>query len=61
MLSNPILEDYDAVIHRYLPIDIAFIKAYGILFKQGSLFTFDEHTEKFLSLLDNNIGRVTAK
>jgi Est1 DNA/RNA binding domain len=60
-LFNPILEDHDAVIHRCLPIDIAFIKAHGILFKQGSLSTFDEHTEKFLSLLDNNIGRVTAK
>jgi hypothetical protein len=60
-LFNPILEDHDAVIHRCLPIDIAFIKAHGILFKQGSLSTFDEHTDKFLSLLDNNIGRVTAK
>jgi hypothetical protein len=60
-LFNPILEDHDAVIHRCLPIDIAFIKAHGILFKQGPLPTFDEHSEKFLSLLDNNIGRVTAK
>jgi Est1 DNA/RNA binding domain len=60
-LFNPILEDHDAVIHRCLPIDIAFIKAHGTLFKQGSLSTFDEHAEKFLSLLDSNIGRVTAK
>jgi Est1 DNA/RNA binding domain len=60
-LFSPILEDHDAVIHRCLPIDIAFIKTHGILFKQRSLSTFDEHTDKFLSLLDNNIGRVTAK
>jgi Est1 DNA/RNA binding domain len=58
---NPILEDSDAVIHRCVPIDIAFIKAHGILFKQGSLSTLDEHAEKFLFLLDHNIGRVTAK
>jgi hypothetical protein len=60
-LFNPILEDHDTIIHRCLPIDIAFVKAHGILFKQGSLSTFDEYTDKFLSLLDNNIGRVTAK
>ncbi len=60
-LFNPILEDHEAVIHRCLPIDVAFIKAHGILFKQGDIGVYYSHTEKFLSLLDNNIGRVTAK
>jgi Est1 DNA/RNA binding domain len=60
-LFNPISEDHDAIIHRYLAINIAFIKAHKVLFKQESLSTFDEHAEKFLSLLDSNIGRVTAK
>jgi hypothetical protein len=58
-LFNPILEDLEAVIYRYMPIDVDFIMAHGILFKQD-IELFCNHAEKFLSLLDNGIGRITA-
>ena len=44
-----------------LPIDISFIKAYGILFGKLSSEGFEEALASFLSQLDNYVGRVAAK
>ncbi|KAI9812741.1 MAG: hypothetical protein M1827_004497 [Pycnora praestabilis] len=46
---------------RALPVDTLFIRAHAILFTGVSLDTFPEIVEQYLSLLDNHVGRVTAK
>jgi Est1 DNA/RNA binding domain len=60
-LFDPILCGTEPVYHRSLPVDTAFIKAHGILFTGVSLDRFGDVVDQFLSLLDNNIGRVTSK
>ncbi|KAI9774150.1 MAG: hypothetical protein M1840_005243 [Geoglossum simile] len=60
-LFDPILCGTEPVYHRPLPVDTAFIKAHGILFTGVSLDRFSSVINQFLSLLDNNIGRVTSK
>ncbi|KAH0565567.1 hypothetical protein GP486_001035 [Trichoglossum hirsutum] len=60
-LFDPILCGTEPAYHRSLPADTAFIKAHGILFTGVSLDRFDDVVDQFLSLLDNNIGRVTSK
>ena len=60
-LFDLILCGTELVYHRSLPVDTAFIKAHGILFTGVSLDRFGDVVDQFLSLLDNNIGRVTSK
>ncbi|KAI9760044.1 MAG: hypothetical protein M1840_002745 [Geoglossum simile] len=60
-LFDPILCGTEPDYHRSLPVDTAFIKAHGILFTGVSLDCFSDVVDRFLSLLDNNIGRVTSK
>ncbi|KAI9779925.1 MAG: hypothetical protein M1839_007081 [Geoglossum umbratile] len=60
-LFDPILCGTEPAYHRSLPVDTAFIRAHGILFTGVSLDRFDDVVDQFLSLLDNNIGRVTSR
>ena len=58
----PILHVKDPVYHRSSSLEIVFIKAHGILFTGGPLDEFDDAVVQLKNgLLDNYIGRVTAK
>ena len=62
MLFAPILHDKDSVHHRSSSLENVFIKAHGILFTGGPLDEFDDAVQQLKNgLLDNYIGRVTAK
>lgn len=47
--------------YRLPPLDTAFVRAHGLLFTDRDLEKFDLTVKEFLSLLDNQIGRVTRK
>ncbi|OJD21713.1 hypothetical protein ACJ73_06946 [Blastomyces percursus] len=63
LLFNPLLEPerQDISHNHYLPVMSSFVKAHGMLFRQGSITNFIAYGDEFLSLLDNHIGRVEAK
>lgn len=59
-LFNPVL-DVDSA-HGQLripPLDMAFVKAHGLLFTNKSLDGFERPYHEFIGLLDNQIGRLT--
>jgi hypothetical protein len=47
--------------YRLPPLDTYFVKAHGLLFTNKNLEKFEPTVKEFLSLLDNQIGRVTRK
>ena len=47
--------------YRLPPLDSAFVKAHGLLFTDMGIERFNPAFEEFISLLDNQIGRVTRK
>ncbi|KAI1259533.1 hypothetical protein F5Y18DRAFT_293654 [Xylariaceae sp. FL1019] len=60
-LFEPILNvsGYDHA--RLIPIDVAFVKAHGILFSQKFQDDYRPAVDEFLSLLNGHIGRTTRK
>ncbi|KAI1316580.1 hypothetical protein F5Y16DRAFT_420363 [Xylariaceae sp. FL0255] len=46
---------------RLIAIDVAFVKAHGVLFSQKSLDEFQPAADKFLELLNDHIGRTTRR
>ena len=56
-LFQPILESH----HRSSAVETAFLKAHGLLFTEVETDRFNEVLDHFLALLDNQIGKVTAK
>ena len=61
-LFAPILHGKDSVYHRSSSLENVFIKAHGILFTGSPLREFDDAIQQLQNgLLDNYIGRVTAK
>jgi hypothetical protein len=47
--------------YRLPPLDMSFVKAHGLLFTNKDMGKFEPTVKEFLSLLDNQIGRVTRK
>ena len=47
--------------YKLPPLDTAFVRAHGLLFTNRDMDKFDPTVQEFLSLLDNQIGRVTRK
>jgi hypothetical protein len=43
------------------PLDLAFVKAHGVLFKRETLQGFEPQAQVFIRTLDNNFGRLTQK
>ncbi|KAH7418735.1 hypothetical protein BKA64DRAFT_590854, partial [Cadophora sp. MPI-SDFR-AT-0126] len=61
-LFEPVLNSNNALGQYRLPsLDTAFVKAHGLLFTNRDIEKFDLAVKEFLSLLDNQIGRVTKK
>ena len=62
-LFDPVLNaDNGQGQYRLPPLDTAFVKAHGLLFRNKEIETrFESAVDDFLSLLDNQIGRVTRK
>ena len=60
-LLDPILARSTEPYSYDLPIDTSFIQAHGILFGKLSPERFEDARFKFQGLLDDHIGRVTAK
>jgi hypothetical protein len=61
LLFNPFLEDSEIATQRCPLVESALVKANGVLFTHGSIFDYVSLMDRFCSLLDNHIGRVTAK
>jgi hypothetical protein len=61
LLFNPFLEGSEIASQRYPLIESALVKANGILFTHGSVSEYISQMDQFWSILDNHIGRVTAK
>ncbi|KAG4438346.1 hypothetical protein IFR05_006190 [Cadophora sp. M221] len=47
--------------YRLPPLDLAFVRAHGLLFTDKNIEKFQPSVDDFLGLLDNQIGRVTRK
>lgn len=61
-LFDPVLNtDNHQSQYRLPPLDTAFVKAHGLLFTNKNMDRFEPTMNEFLSLLDNQIGRVTRK
>lgn len=61
-LFTPILHSKESAYNRSSTLENVFIKAHGILFSGGPLGEFDDAVQQLKDgLLDNYIGRVTAK
>jgi hypothetical protein len=61
LLFNPFLEDSEIASLRYPLVESALVKAHGILFTHGTISDYVSLMDQFCSVLDNHIGRVTAK
>jgi hypothetical protein len=61
LLFNPFLEGSEIASQRYPLVESALVKANGILFTHGPVSEYTSLMNQFCSILDNNIGRVTAK
>jgi hypothetical protein len=61
LLFNPFLEGSEIASQRYPLVESALVKANGILFTHGSIVEYTSLMDQFCSVLDNHIGRVTAK
>ena len=61
-LFEPVLNSDNAQgQYRLPPLDMAFVRAHGLLFTNKNIEKFQPTVDEFLSLLDNQIGRVTRK
>ncbi|KAI0191349.1 hypothetical protein F4808DRAFT_476137 [Astrocystis sublimbata] len=60
-LFDPILNVSGYQHARLVPVDVAFVKAHGILFSQKNQDNFQPAAEEFLSLLNEHIGRTTRR
>jgi hypothetical protein len=61
-LFDPVLNiDNHQSQYRLPPLDTSFVKAHGLLFTNKYPERFEPTVKEFLSLLDNQIGRVTRK
>jgi hypothetical protein len=60
-LFDPILSANSSQHSRLMQIDVAFVKAHGILFSDKSPEQFHATTKEFLDSLDNHIGRTTRR
>ncbi|KAI0385143.1 hypothetical protein F5Y04DRAFT_292624 [Hypomontagnella monticulosa] len=60
-LFDPILDPTSSQHTRLTPVDVAFVKAHGILFSNKFPDDFIPTILKFTGLLDNHIGRTTRK
>ncbi|KAF3055113.1 hypothetical protein GL218_07547 [Daldinia childiae] len=60
-LFDPILDPTSAQHSRLSAVDVAFVKAHGILFSNKYTDDFLPTVDKFSSMLDNHIGRTTRK
>ncbi|KAK6956282.1 hypothetical protein Daesc_001557 [Daldinia eschscholtzii] len=60
-LFDPILDPTSAQHSRLSAVDVAFVKAHGILFSNKYTDEFSSTVDKFGSMLDNHIGRTTRK
>ena len=61
LLFNPFLEGSEIASQRYPLVESALVKANGIQFTHGSILEYISLMDQFYSILDNHIGRVTAK
>lgn len=61
LLFNPFLEGSEIASQRYPLVESALIKAHAVLFTRGSVSEYMSLMDQFSSVLDNHIGRVTAK
>lgn len=61
LLWNPFLDGTDLASQRYPVLEAAFVKCHGIHFTRGSIAEYRTLAGQFISILDNHIGRVTAK
>ncbi|KAI9852186.1 MAG: hypothetical protein M1824_002067 [Vezdaea acicularis] len=60
-LINPILDGTEhSIDYRSLPVERTFVKCHGMLF-HGSISQVENVIQSFVSMLDNYIGRVTAR
>ncbi|KAI0147282.1 hypothetical protein GGR57DRAFT_256668 [Xylariaceae sp. FL1272] len=60
-LFEPILNVSGYEHARLIPIDVAFVKAHGILFSQKFQGDYEASVNEFLSLLNGHIGRTTRR
>ena len=61
LLFNPFLEGSEIASQRYPLVESTLVKANGVLFVHGSVPEYTSLMGQFRSILDNHIGRVTAK
>jgi hypothetical protein len=60
-LFDPVLNASVGPYSGLPPLDLAFVKAHGILFKRKTLQGFEAQAQEFIGTLDNNIGQLTQK
>ena len=61
-LFEPVLNSDNAQgQYRLPPLDMAFVRAHGLLFTNKNIEKFQPTVDEILGLLDNQIGRVTRK
>ncbi|KAI5860682.1 hypothetical protein GGS23DRAFT_599200 [Durotheca rogersii] len=60
-LFDPILDPKSSQHSRLIAIDVAFVKAHGILFSNKFSDDFQSTIDSFFNMLDNHIGRTTTK
>lgn len=61
LLWNPFLDETDIASQRYPVVEATFVKSNGIHFTRGSVAEYRSLIGQFVSIVDNHIGRVTAK
>jgi hypothetical protein len=61
LLFSPFLGCSELANQRYSLVESALVKAHGILFTRGATSKYASFMDQFCSILDNHIGRVTAK
>lgn len=61
LLWNPFLDGTDLASQRYPTVEATFVKSNGIQFTRGFIAEYRTLAGQFVSVLDNHIGRVTAK
>ena len=58
---DPVLANSTSSFNRLPPLDTAFVKALGLLFKQQDMDNFEPVVTRFVELLDSQVGRMSAK
>jgi hypothetical protein len=61
LLFNPFLEGSEIASQRYPLVESSVVKANGVLFTRGPISEYVSLMNQFCSILDNHVGRVTAK